>query len=250
MPFQHWSEYNDTLIDLVDDGDGRRSALAGLTVGEDDSYAIGRLGDTAFGFVYGGMVEIDAGRQWTLGDGQYFCLPCPLVFDGIEGFTARVLCAIRLGYRGLPQVGGPVEQLGRLRYIDGCSDTLLVCPPVIGEPCLNFLHFPGGTDQTQHTHPSARMGIVARGHGWCDTPDESVALTPGLIFHIPKDGLHKFRTEPDQIMDVIAYHPDSDWGPQHDTHPMVNRTLVGGAKIDNTYGHEAELEVAAGPCGI
>lgn len=29
-------------------------------------------------------------------------------------------------------------------------------------------------------------------------------------------------------MDVIAYHPDSDFGPQDEDHPMVNRTIVDG----------------------
>ena len=37
-------------------------------------------------------------------------------------------------------------------------------------------------------------------------------------------------------MDVIAYHPDSDWGPTDVEHPMVNRTLVEGKKVDNTVG--------------
>jgi hypothetical protein len=27
---------------------------------------------------------------------------------------------------------------------------------------------------------------------------------------------------------VIAYHPDSDFGPTHEDHPMINRTMVGG----------------------
>ena len=29
-------------------------------------------------------------------------------------------------------------------------------------------------------------------------------------------------------MDVVAYHPDSDTGPTHDDHPMLNRTIVEG----------------------
>jgi hypothetical protein len=28
---------------------------------------------------------------------------------------------------------------------------------------------------------------------------------------------------------VIAYHPDSDFGPTHENHPMVNRTIVTNA---------------------
>jgi hypothetical protein len=44
-------------------------------------------------------------------------------------------------------------------------------------------------------------------------------------------------------MDVVPYHPDSDWGPTHEEHPMVNRTLVGGQKIDNTKGVHATADV-------
>eukprot|EP00548_Thalassiothrix_antarctica_P011082 CAMPEP_0194153598 /NCGR_PEP_ID=MMETSP0152-20130528/56993_1 /TAXON_ID=1049557 /ORGANISM="Thalassiothrix antarctica, Strain L6-D1" /LENGTH=43 /DNA_ID= /DNA_START= /DNA_END= /DNA_ORIENTATION= len=29
-------------------------------------------------------------------------------------------------------------------------------------------------------------------------------------------------------MDVIAAHPDSDYGPTNTDHPMVNRTIVNG----------------------
>jgi hypothetical protein len=45
-------------------------------------------------------------------------------------------------------------------------------------------------------------------------------------------------------MDVVPYHPDSDWGPSHEEHPMVNRTLVGGKKIDNTQGRHAIADLA------
>ena len=32
-------------------------------------------------------------------------------------------------------------------------------------------------------------------------------------------------------MDVVAYHPDSDFGPTHEEHPMVNRTRIDGEKV-------------------
>ena len=35
--------------------------------------------------------------------------------------------------------GGPVEPKGRLRYIDGCSDTVLASPPRLGDP-LSLIH--------------------------------------------------------------------------------------------------------------
>jgi len=67
------------------------------------------------------------------------------------------------------QFGGPLEATGRLRYVDGCSDTLLVCPPRLGEPCLNHLHIPPHTQQSEHFHPSLRIGVIARGAGVCHT---------------------------------------------------------------------------------
>ena len=132
--------------------------------------------------------------------------------------------------------------MGRLRYIDGCSDTLLACPPLLGDPCLNHLHFPKGTLQTQHTHPSVRLGVVARGEGACETPDGTTPLVSGLIFAIPAGGEHGFLTA-DSSMDVVAYHPDSDWGPTDEDHPMLNRTWVDGAKIDNTTAQHASTNI-------
>ncbi len=143
----------------------------------------------------------------------------------------------------VPTTGGPIEPKGRLRYIDGCSDSLLCAPPRKGDPCLNHLHFPGGIDQTEHTHPSLRAGIIARGEGACCTPDGETRLTRNLIFVIPAAALHRFRTDQGQSMDVVPYHPDSDYGPTDEEHPMVNRTLVGGRKIDNTQGRHAIAEL-------
>lgn len=156
-----------------------------------------------------------------LSRGMFAVVPGPFdVYGDGEG-----LIITRLGYRGLFQLGGPIEQYGRLKYIDGCSDSLLVCPPVIGEPCLNHLHLPAGTNQTQHTHPSSRIGIIMRGQGRCITPNATYDLHGGMGWFIPTGCEHSFHTF-DESLDVIAWHPDSDFGPQHDNHPMINRTYV------------------------
>lgn len=44
-----------------------------------------------------------------------------------------------IGYESPVLIGGPIERKGRLRYIDGCTASLLIPPPVRGEPCLNCL---------------------------------------------------------------------------------------------------------------
>jgi hypothetical protein len=77
--------------------------------------------------------------------------------------------------------------------------------------------------------------MVIRGEGECVTPEGIIPLFPGQVFIIHQDGLHKFRTA-EQNMVVIAYHPDSDFGPQDEDHPMINRTIVDGisaSKIDD-----------------
>lgn len=197
-----------------------------------------------YGFVQSGEARIHSGAlTWCLSAGQYFTSKMGVTVE-LEQRKSVVVVAQRTKYYGFDRAGGPIEPLGRLRYIDLCSDTLLAGPMKKGEPCLNHLHFPKGIDQTQHTHPSSRIGIVVRGRGACITPLGETALVPGLVFYIPKDGLHKFKTT-DQEMDVIAYHPDSDFGPTDEEHPMVNRTLVDGHKIDNTVGIHTRAEVVS-----
>eukprot|EP00968_Pinguiococcus_pyrenoidosus_P010274 scaffold803_cov310-Pinguiococcus_pyrenoidosus.AAC.187 len=39
---------------------------------------------------------------------------------------------------------------------------------------------------------------------------------------------HAFATKGDEQMCVIAFHPDSDFGPQDECHPMINRTIING----------------------
>ena len=143
-------------------------------------------------------------------------------FDG-----AKVILIARKGTDAPFLMGGPIEFEGRLKYIDGCTDSLLLPPWKKGEPCLNHLHFPAGINQTEHTHPSDRLGVIVRGRGWCDTPDGTFELRPGMLWRIPAGGVHKFRTE-SEYMDVIAFHPDSDFGPEDENHPMINRTIVNG----------------------
>jgi quercetin dioxygenase-like cupin family protein len=178
-------------------------------------------GMTHFGLVTRGVVELEGDDvRATLRGPSYFVCPDPVEVRA-PGGEAVVLSA--RGYRGLAQLGPRLEARGRLAYIDGCTDTLLVCPPRLGEPCLNHLHIPAGTRQSSHTHPSARLGAIARGRGRCVTPRGSHALEAGLAWHIPAGVVHAFHTEA-ETLDVLAWHPDSDFGPRDEDHPMINRT--------------------------
>ncbi|VEP16807.1 conserved hypothetical protein [Hyella patelloides LEGE 07179] len=202
---------------------------------------------TSLGFVYSGQAAITftlSGREQTfnLDAGMYFSVPNNFYISDGCGFITT-----RLGYQGTFTIGGPIEKQGRLLYIDGCSDSLLIPPVIKGDPCLNYLHFPPHIGQTRHTHPSMRVGIVAKGRGRCVVPsnddgtgsDITIPLIPGNVFIIPTDGHHSFFTD-DSEMDVIAYHPDSDTGPTHNDHPMINRTIVDGVSA----AHIQEIRTA------
>ena len=135
------------------------------------------------------------------------------------------MVGIRIGFIG-QYIIGKVEDWGRVQYIDTCTDSLLVYPPRMNDPCLNSLHFPTNINQTFHTHSSIRLGIIANGHGHATLDDCELALEPGDVFHLDVNERHRFRTE-DEGMTVVAYHPDSDWGPTDEIHPMLNKTNIG-----------------------
>lgn len=179
---------------------------------------------THFGYVYEGTLTIEhASGKFDVHKGMYFSAPGDTVIFG----DGAGIAITRLGSNGFFNIGGPVEAQGRLKYIDGCTDSLLIPPVMMGDSCLNLLYFPTGVDQTLHTHPSMRVGMVIRGKGECITPEGIIDLVPGRVFVIPADGEHGFRTTSSE-MSVIAYHPDSDFGPTHEFHPMINRTIVDG----------------------
>jgi quercetin dioxygenase-like cupin family protein len=218
-------------------------AEAGVTIGALDSMYPSRLTVTAggtfgaatsttYGYLLRGGARIEHnGAGYDLNEGAYFSLPGE--FEVKSGDL--VVLVERIGVRGQVIVGA-VEKKGRLSYIDGCSDSMLVYPARLGDPVFNHLHFPKGIVQTQHTHPSIRLGIVARGrgHAWqqADKSHEGweYELAPGSVFLLEEQEMHSFRTDKAaETMDVIAYHPDSDWGPVDGNHPMLNRTYIGTA---------------------
>lgn len=185
---------------------------------------------THYGYVLKGSARLKGeGFSAELQEGGYFSAPGDVQLEP-AGLTVVVS---RIGFHGMLHLG-KIEETGRLSYIDGCSDTLLIPPPRAGDACFNFLHFPRGVLQTQHTHPTIRAGIVARGHGHAyQLPHGGNSgweheLTPGCVFVLEPQEIHSFRTDKtDEIMDVIAFHPDSDWGPTDALHPMRNRTYIG-----------------------
>jgi quercetin dioxygenase-like cupin family protein len=192
-------------------------------------------GNTHFGFVYEGTASLAMadGRQYTLVQGMYFSVNSSAKI--IPGkFSAKGFVVSRLGYQGFFNIGGPVEPKGRYKYIDGCSDSLLVSPVVKGDPCLNLLYFPPDIFQTPHTHPSLRIGVISRGSGQCILSNRVLPLQAGNIFFIRADTLHSFKTT-ESDMTIVVYHPESDFGPTDQNHPMINKTIINGVSASLLY---------------
>lgn len=217
-----------------------------------------KYNNSYFVFIYNGnaLLNLDSGIQSILPKDTYFsvhgtfCLTGEFKAIAIEVLTEKGKFKEN-NFTSYTNIGGTVEEKGRLKYIDGCTDSLLIPPVKKGDPCLNHLHFPKNITQTPHTHPSHRIGIVIRGEGECVTPFGNLPLIEGCIFVIKEydgeelfkgldgnlyeAGTHKFDTK-HSSMDVIAFHPDSDFGAEDEFHPMINRTIVKGVsanKIDS-----------------
>jgi mannose-6-phosphate isomerase-like protein (cupin superfamily) len=178
-----------------------------------------RHSGTHFGYVYQGIATLRcASGEFHVPPGMYFAVPGHLQLDAGTG-----LVITRLDYFGFFHLGGPVEERGRLEYIDGCTDSLLIPPVTWGGPCFNLLYLPPNIRQTPHTHPSLRVGLVVEGAGQCLTGSATIPLEPGRLFIIPAGAMHCFQTQALSLR-IVSYHPDSNFGPTHENHPMINRT--------------------------
>ena len=166
-----------------------------------------------------GKVTISDAEWVSMGHQEAEVTGPALVIDnpGYE-FAERKLCAF-----------DPTEQ-GQLSYIDGCSNSNLIDPPRNGDPCINYLYFPPGIDQTWHTHPSVRIGYILTGKGYACLKDgdkeTELPLEPGKIFVLHRHAKHRFRTDGDQHMSLMVYHPDSEDGPRDENNPMKARTYL------------------------
>ena len=77
-----------------------------------------------FGFVQEGEAVLAcAAGTFTLKAGMYFSAN-----EAVRVSGGRGIVIARLGHRSFFTLGGPVEAKGRLKYIDGCTDSLLIAP--------------------------------------------------------------------------------------------------------------------------
>ena len=182
-------------------------------------------GGTHFGFCFKGTAYLHRDRApepFPLTAGMYFSLA---EAGTIQGESAAGMVVSVPTHEGQFLLGGPVDPLGRFAYIDGGTTSLLVAPMRIGDPCLNALYMPPNVDQTLHSHPSDRIGLIIGGSGQCCFDDTCYDLLPGHLFHISADQPHRFVTEHQQL-DLVVFHPDSDMGFSDRNHPMLSRTFV------------------------
>lgn len=141
------------------------------------------------------------------------------------------VCIETPGFRSLTHNLSTIDPSvpGDLSYIDGCSNTNIISPGRNGDPCLNYLYFPAGIEQTFHTHPSVRVGVVLGGSGtaWIKTPTgiEKHSLDVGDVFILDRFAEHRFSTDIG-YMSLIAFHPDSEDGPRDEANPMKTRTYI------------------------
>ena len=118
--------------------------------------------------------------------------------------------------------------MGNLSYIDGGTNTTAINPGRLGDPVINYVHFPAGMYQTLHTHPSHRVGIVLKGLGKIELDDGEFPLKTGDVFFMQRNVLHNF-TCPYENEDVVlfVFAPDSGTGPTDEVNPLKIRTYVG-----------------------
>ena len=184
---------------------------------------------THFGYVFQGQCGLYRGeysvpQPFPLQSGMYFCLPGA---GRLDGATSAGFVVTYPNYQGMFNLGGPIEAGGRLAYINGGTNSVLIAPPRLGDPSLHAMYLPASIEQTLHTHPSYRIGIVVSGTGYVATPAGTDAIAPGDIFLIPAHQEHCFYTGAEGLTAVV-FHPDSEAGFSHRDNPMLQRTLVEG----------------------
>jgi quercetin dioxygenase-like cupin family protein len=118
--------------------------------------------------------------------------------------------------------------MGNLSYMDGGTNTTAVNPGRLGDPVVNYVHFPAGMYQTLHTHPSHRIGMVLKGVGKIELDHGEFPLETGDVFFMQRNMLHNF-TCPYENEDVVlfVFAPDSGTGPTDEVNPLKIRTYVG-----------------------
>ena len=116
---------------------------------------------------------------------------------------------------------------GNLSYMDGGTNTTAINPGRLGDPVVNYVHFPAGMYQTLHTHPSHRVGMVLKGNGRVELDhDEYFLIREGDAFFMRRNTLHNFICDDEDVV-LYVFAPDSGTGPTDEVNPLKIRTYVG-----------------------
>ena len=120
-----------------------------------------------------------------------------------------------------------VLEQGNLSYIDGGTNTTAVNPGRLGDPVVNYVHFPAGMTQTLHTHPSHRIGMILQGQGLVELDNSEFPLKSGDVFFMQRNVLHNFMCPYNQDVVLFVFAPDSGTGPTDEVNPLKIRTYIG-----------------------
>lgn len=116
---------------------------------------------------------------------------------------------------------------GNLSYIDGGTNTTAINPGRLGDPVINYVHFPAHMYQTLHTHPSHRVGLILKGNGRVELDNHEYFSVPeGSAFFMRRNTLHNFICD-DQDVILFVFAPDSGTGPTDEVNPLKIRTYIG-----------------------
>lgn len=118
-------------------------------------------------------------------------------------------------------------EMGNLSYMDGGTNTTAINPGRLGDPVINYVHFPDGMNQTLHTHPSHRVGMVLKGQGKVELDDSEFPLKQGDVFFMQRNVLHNFMCPFNEDVVLFVFAPDSGTGPTDEVNPLKIRTYVG-----------------------
>ena len=111
--------------------------------------------------------------------------------------------------------------------MDGGSNTTAVNPGRLGDPVVNYVHFPANMYQTLHTHPSHRIGLILKGNGKIELDNnEFFDINEGDVFYMRRYTLHNFITTDEPVV-MFVFAPDSGTGPTDEVNPLKIRTYVG-----------------------
>lgn len=121
--------------------------------------------------------------------------------------------------------------MGNLSYIDGGTNTTAINPGRLGDPVINYVHFPAGMYQTLHTHPSHRVGLILSGNGKIELDNNQYfEVNEGEAFYMRRNCLHNFITENEPVI-LLVFAPDSGTGPTDEVNPLKVRTYIGQQRV-------------------